>query len=115
MRKFQRMACLAATAIAPMLSGCFLISTTRHLPVPKAPAITQTLTPDQLVDRLNKRWADVETMTAKVEIQASVLKAEKGVATDYTTIGGNILFSKPEKLRVLGRAPVVGLKMFDMV
>jgi outer membrane lipoprotein-sorting protein len=109
------MACLALTAITPMLSGCFLFYTRRHLPVPKAPAITQTLTPDQLVEHMNKRWAEIKTMTAKVEIQASVLKAEKGVATDYTTIGGNILFSKPEKLRVLGRAPVVGLKLFDMV
>jgi outer membrane lipoprotein-sorting protein len=114
MRNLQRVACLAMSAITPMLSGCFLISTTRHLPVPKAPAITQTVTPDQLVERLNKRWENVNTMTAKVEIQASVLKQEKGVATDYTTIGGNILFSKPEKLRVLGRAPVVGLKLFDM-
>jgi outer membrane lipoprotein-sorting protein len=114
MRNLQRLACLAVTAIAPLLSGCFLFYTRRHLPVPKPPAITQTVTPDQLVDRLNKRWEGVNTMTAKVEIQASVLKAEKGVATDYTTIGGNILFSKPGKLRVLGRAPVVGLKLFDM-
>jgi outer membrane lipoprotein-sorting protein len=115
MRNLQRMACLAVTAITPMLSGCFLFYTTRHLPVPKAPSITQTVTPDQLVQRLNERWEAINTMTAKVEIQASVLRTEKGVATDYTTIGGNILFSKPESLRVLGRAPVVGLKMFDMV
>jgi outer membrane lipoprotein-sorting protein len=114
MKYLQRLACLTVLAITPMLSGCFLFYTTRRLPVPKAPAITQTATPDQLVERLNKRWDGLKTMTAKVEIQASVLKTEKGVATDYTTIGGNILFSKPEKLRVLGRAPVVGLKMFDM-
>ena len=115
MRYLQGIACLAVTAMTPMLSGCFLIYTTRRLPVPKAPAVVQSLTPDQLVDRMNKRWAELDTMTAKVEIQASVLKTEKGVATDYTTFGGNILFSKPEKLRVLGRVPVVGLKMFDMV
>lgn len=114
MKWLQRMACLTLVAITPMLSGCFLFYTTRHLPVPKAPSITQTATADDLVERLNKRWAALNSMTAKVEIQASVLKTEKGLATDYTTIGGNILFSKPEKLRVLGRAPVVGLKLFDM-
>ena len=114
MKYLQRLACLTLIAITPMLSGCFLFYTTRRLPVPKAPAITLSATPDELVERLNKRWSELNTMTAKVEIQASVLKTEKGVATDYTTIGGNILFSKPEKLRVLGRAPVVGLKMFDM-
>ena len=74
-------------------------STTRRLPVPKAPAVVQTVTPDQLVSDLNRRWNAMKSMTAKVEIQASVLKAEKGVATDYTTICGVILFSKPENLR----------------
>lgn len=114
MRCLQRLAGVIVLAIAPMLSGCFLFYTTRRLPVPKAPSVIQTVTPDELVQRLNDRWADLNSMTAKVEIQASVLKTEKGVANDYTTIGGNILFNKPEKLRVLGRAPVIGLTMFDM-
>jgi hypothetical protein len=114
MKNLQRLAFLGLSACSPLLSGCFLISTTRHLPVPKAPSITQTVTPDQLVSQLNERWTSLNTMTAKVEMQASVLKAEKGEATDYTTIGGNILFGKPDNLRVLGRAPVVGLTMFDM-
>lgn len=114
MRTIQRVACVAACAVTPLLSGCFLISTNRRLPVPKAPAVVQTVTPDQLVERLNHRWEALDTMTAKVEIQASVLKTQKGMATDYTTVGGNILFSKPEKLRVLGRAPVIGLPIFDM-
>jgi len=114
MRNLQRLACVTVFAIAPILSGCFLISTTRRLPVPKVPAITQTVTPDELVGDLNKRWNEMHSMTAKVEIQASVLKAEKGVATDYTTFGGVILFSKPENLRLLGRVPVVGVTAFDM-
>ena len=97
-----------------MLSGCFIFYTTRRLPVPKPPAITQNATPDELVGQLNRRWDELNSMTAKVEIQASVLKTEKGEANDYRTFGGNILFSKPDKLRVLGRVPVVGLKMFDM-
>jgi outer membrane lipoprotein-sorting protein len=114
MKYLQRLACLLVLAITPMLSGCFLFYTTRRLPVPKPPAITQNATPEELVEQLNKRWNELNSMTAKVEIQASVLKTEKGEATDYRTFGGNILFSKPDKLRVLGRAPVVGLKVFDM-
>ena len=114
MKNLRFLSFVSISALAPMLSGCFLISTTRHLPVPKAPAVTHTVTPDQLVQSLNERWDALNTMTAKVEIQASVLKTNKGEATDYTTVGGVILFSKPEKLRVLGRLPVVGLTAFDM-
>jgi outer membrane lipoprotein-sorting protein len=114
MRNLRFLACLSASALTPLLSGCFLISTTRRLPVPKAPEVIMTVTPDQLVNVLNERWDALHTLTAKVEIQASVLKTDKGEATDYTTFGGVILFSKPDKLRVLGRVPVVGLTMFDM-
>jgi|SRR5665213_1148964 len=114
MKYLQRLACLLVLAFTPMLSGCFLFYTTRRLPVPRPPAITQNATPEELVGQLNQRWAELKSMTAKVEIQASLLKTEKGEATDYRTFGGNILFSKPDKLRVLGRVPVVGLKMFDM-
>lgn len=114
MRRFRRLASFAALGLPLLLSGCWVISTNRRLPVPKAPSIVQSVTPDVLVAQMNQRWASLDTMTAKVEIQASVLKTKQGVATDYTTVGGNILFRKPDLLRVLGRAPVIGLPIFDM-
>jgi outer membrane lipoprotein-sorting protein len=110
----RRCPSFALLGLPLLLSGCWVISTSRKLPVPKAPSIVQSVTPDVLVAQLNQRWASLDTMTAKVEIQASVLKTKQGVATDYTTVGGNILFRKPEMLRVLGRAPVIGLPIFDM-
>ncbi|HUV71222.1 MAG TPA: hypothetical protein VMW15_16300 [Terracidiphilus sp.] len=113
-RRLGRVACMAALLPSLLLSGCFVISTTRRLPVPKAPAIVQSVTPEDLVARLNQRWAALDTMTAKVEILTSVLKTKEGVAQDYTRIGGIILMRKPEMLRVLGRAPVIGLPIFDM-
>jgi hypothetical protein len=89
--------------------------TTRKLPVPKAPSIVQTVMPDQLVERLNQRWDALDSLNASVEIQASVLKSKEGVAKDYTSVRGIILMLKPEMLRVYGRVPVLGTRMFDMV
>ncbi len=104
----------AALLIAPLLllSGC--LWSTRRLPIPKAPSITQTVTPDELVKRLNENWASLESLNATVELQASVLKTSKGTARDYTTFRGHILMRKPEMLRVLGQVPVLGTRMFDM-
>ena len=104
----------ATTLVCPvlLLSGC--LWTTRKLPVPKAPSMVQTVTPDELVTLLNQRWAAVESLNATVEMQASVLKSKEGVATDYTTFRGHILMRKPEMLRVLGQVPVLGTRMFDM-
>jgi outer membrane lipoprotein-sorting protein len=106
----------AAALVLPLfLAGCSFISTTRKLPVPKAPTITQTVPPEQLVAQLNKRWSDLQSLTAKVDIQASVLKTAEGVAKDYTTFRGIILIRKPQMLRVYGLVPVIGTRMFDMV
>jgi hypothetical protein len=95
-----------------LLSGCLF--TTRKLPVPRAPEVVQTVTPDQLVDRMNQRWDAMNTLNATVEIQASVLKSKEGIAKDYTTFRGHILMRKPGMLRVLGQVPVLGMTMFDM-
>ena len=102
---------LLALSILP-LAGCRF--TTRRLPVPRAPAVTQTVTPEQLVARLNTRWKALNSLVATVTIQASVMKTQQGVAKDYTTFPGIILMSKPEQLRVYGRVPVIGTRMFDM-
>jgi outer membrane lipoprotein-sorting protein len=104
----------AAILIAPllMLSGC--LWTTRRLPIPKPPSITRTVTPGELVERLNQSWAALDSLNATVELQASVLKTTEGTARDYTTFRGHILIRKPEMLRVLGQVPVLGTRMFDM-
>jgi outer membrane lipoprotein-sorting protein len=108
-------ASLAALFLPLLLSGCFMLSTTRRLPVPKAPLVMQSIAPEGLVTRLNQRWEALESLNATVDIQASVLKSKEGVARDYTTIRGIILMRKPEMLRVFGRVPVIGTRAFDMV
>ncbi len=107
---------LAAALILPLLllNGCSLIYSKRKLPIPKAPAIVQTVTPENLVALLNQRWAALDSLNATVEIQASVLKSKEGVAKDYTSFRGHILMRKPEMLRVLGQVPVLGTRLFDM-
>ena len=114
MRTICRLVSYTALAPSLLLSGCFIFFTTRKLPVPMAPAVVKTVTPEELVARLNERWGALDTMTAKVEMLTSVLKTKEGVAKDYTRVEGIIVMRKPEQLRVLGRAPVIGLELFDM-
>jgi hypothetical protein len=107
-----RPAAIAALCLPLLLTGCSLFPTTRKLPVPKAPVIIQTITAEDLVARLNKRWAAIDSLTAKVEFLASVSKSKEGVATDYPSVEGVILMRKPEMLRVVGHFTVV--RLFDM-
>ena len=65
-----------------------------------------------LVARLNQRWDALDTLTATVEMQASVYKSKEGTAKDYPTLHGFILMRKPEMLRVVGM--YLGVRAFDM-
>src|SRR5580704_5215072 len=92
-----------ALVLPLLLSGCsYFIPTKRHLPVPKAPAIVQTATPDELVKKLNDRWDAIQTLTATVEVYATETKSAEGVAIDIPSSRGYILMRKPQMLRVLG-------------
>jgi hypothetical protein len=105
----------AAFVVVPMLgmvTGCSLFPQIRKLPVPKPPAITKSATPEELVEALNKRWAGLNTLTAAVDIQASVFKSKEGSQKDYPTLHGHILMRKPAMLRVLGA--YLGVRAFDM-
>jgi len=103
----------AATLALPLLlTGCSLFPTTRKLPVPKPPLVTQTVSAESLVASLNKRWDGLTTLTATVEIQASVMKSKEGLAKDYPTLHGHILMRKPSDLRVVGQ--YLGIRFFDM-
>jgi outer membrane lipoprotein-sorting protein len=109
---------IAAKALfaAPLVFavGCSLLPSTRKLPVPKAPATVQTADPDQLVAQLNQRWNALQTLNAKVTIQASQVKPDQGIETTMPVFPAVILLRKPEMLRVYGRVPVLGTPMFDM-
>jgi outer membrane lipoprotein-sorting protein len=110
----RRLISVAALCLPLILSGCFVISTRRKLPIPKVPNTIRTATPAELVEQLNQRWEKLNSLNATVNIQASVLKSQEGVERDYTTFRGIILLRKPGMLRVYGRVPVIGTTMFDM-
>jgi outer membrane lipoprotein-sorting protein len=110
MKPACRPAWMAVLCLPLLVTGCSLFPTTRKLPVPKAPTITQTISPEELVEQLNKRWDAINTLTAKVEFLASVTK--EGTATDFPSVEGHILMRKPGSLRVYGR--LVAFSVFDM-
>lgn len=113
MRLLRRTACAGAMVLPLLLSGCsYFVPITHSLPVPKAPALVQTVAPDELVKQLNERWDSLNTLTATVEIYATELNTKKGLEKDLPSCRGYILMRKPRMLRVMGT--YFGVKIFDM-
>lgn len=103
---------IGALGLPLFLSGCGLLPTTRHLPVPKSPPSIETVPPEELVTQMDRRWDDFENLTATVEIQATVLKSQLGLAKDYPSCHGWIVMQKPDDLRIAGQ--YLGIRVFDM-
>jgi len=81
-----RLVSIPLLALPLLLAGCSLFPTTRKLPVPKAPSIVYTVTPERLVEQLNQRWDALETLTVKVTIQARTQKPREGLETTMPTV-----------------------------
>lgn len=109
--RFVASGVLAMMTLVPM-TGCLF--TTRKLPIPTAPLVTQTAAPAELVKQLNDRWNGLNSLYAKVEVRASTMKSKVGEEKDYSSFPGIIMMRKPEMLRVYGRFPVIGSPMFNM-
>ena len=113
MRMARTGVAITGAVLSLLLSGCLV--TRRKLPVPKAPPIVQTASPPELVDRLNRQWDALQSLSATVEMQATVFKAQKGESNQYPSIRGIIMLRKPDMLRVFGQVPVLHTRMLDMV
>jgi hypothetical protein len=75
----------------------------------------KTATQQELVEYINKQAANIQSMQATVDIDATSTDLKNGVATDYKEIRGFVLARKPSMLRMKGLLPLVRNTAFDMV
>lgn len=72
-------------------------------------------TKDELIQRLHNITDPLESFVMTADLSPSILDASKGTATDYATVSAYLLYRKPDDIRILGRDPVIGSTIFDMV
>jgi len=74
-----------------------------------------TATKEELNDRIAKVYGAIDSFQATVDMTPSSGSVYKGQITEIKDVKGYVLFSKPSKIRIIGLAPVVRSKAFDMV
>jgi outer membrane lipoprotein-sorting protein len=79
------------------------------------PANLKVATLPELVQTIDSDARKIHTLTATVEIATSVGGAKKGKVTEYQQVKGYILEKDPDMLRMIGKVPLVGTTLFDMV
>jgi len=95
-------------------SGCAVKQTTVIQPF-AVPAPPREATLEELIANLNSQADDVRTLQAKVDLETTTGSVYSGVINEYHDVQGYILIQKPDLIRIIGQAPVVGTNIFDMV
>ncbi len=95
------------------LTGCLV--RTRNILITTPPDVVLSESPGQLVQHMNEHYDALQTLTATVNISATVEHADTGEAKDYTSVRGFIVIRKPDMLHVRGLLPFVSTPAFDMV
>ena len=106
---------LVALAVLMLsLSGCLSRTRTVNRRLVN-PANLRIASLPELVQTIDSDARKIHSLTATVEIATSVGGAKKGKVTEYQQIKGYILEKDPDMLRMIGKVPLVGTTLFDMV
>jgi outer membrane lipoprotein-sorting protein len=105
---------IALAVLMLALSGCLSRTRTVNRRLVN-PANLKVATLAELVQNIDSDASKIHTLSATVEIATSVGGAKKGKVTEYQQIKGYILEKDPDMLRMIGRVPLVGTTLFDMV
>ena len=100
---------------AVLLSSCFVRKRVVTAPGTRSTAPLQTATKEQLIAGVHQIADPLESFSMRMDMSPSVGSLYVGEVKDYATLGGYILFRKPDGIRILGRAPMVSTTIFDMV
>jgi outer membrane lipoprotein-sorting protein len=105
---------LSALVASLAVAGCAASHTT--VVKPSGPPVQlQTATKGVLIERYNSLAASVRSVNLGVTITLTAGSAYTGVIKQYHQVNGFILAERPSDIRVIGQAPIVGTKIFDMV
>src|SRR5208282_4777454 len=104
---------LTLLAGALFLPGCHIKTTTKLPPSEIRPLLDSTR--DALMAHYDELSRSVRTVNAKVELAPHTGSRYSGVIEDYKQVNGFVLAVSPNHIRMIGQAPVVSSKVFDMV
>jgi hypothetical protein len=74
----------------------------------------QTATEQQLIAAYDQQAQGVQSINATVDMMPVAGSTYSGLIEEYHNVGGFILAAQPQKIRVIGQAPVLAKNIFDM-
>jgi hypothetical protein len=98
--------------LLPMMTGCLRHTRVSQQPEFSAPVPSPNVL--QLVETINRRYDQISSLTATLEVAVTVGGTHPGEVTDYAPCPGYLLFRKPYGLRVIILVPVLHTHAVDL-
>jgi outer membrane lipoprotein-sorting protein len=101
--------------VTPFSCACHgaRIKTTRKIPESAKPVVKDA-TREELLDKYNEIAKGMKSINATVELRPTAGSRYSGVIEEYHEVKAFLLAERPEQIRMIGQAPVVGTTVFDM-
>lgn len=104
---------LLFATVAAVCCGCGGISTPHHIPQAQRP-VAKDASREELIEKYNQFAAAIKTLNLTVELKTTAGSQYTGVIEQYHEVKAFLLAARPEKIRMIGQAPVIGKTIFDM-
>jgi outer membrane lipoprotein-sorting protein len=107
---------MVAATVAAFGLGCRGGGTisTKTTVAPSAKPVIKDATPEELLDKYNLYAQNIKTVNATVVLKPTAGSKYSGVIEEYHEVKAFLLASRPENIRMIGQAPVIGSTVFDM-
>lgn len=97
------------------LAGCFVRKRVVTPPGYRPGTPLLTASKDELIERIHRIADPLESFSMRMDMSPSVGSLYVGEVKDYATLGGYIVFRKPDTIRILAQDPMISSTIFDMV
>jgi hypothetical protein len=113
--KIRVLLCMVLATVAGFSGACGggAIKKTTRVALGAKPVV-QDATREELLDKYNRIAVGVRSVNATVELRPTAGSKYSGVIEEYHEVKAFLLAQRPEEIRVIGQAPLIGTTVFDM-
>src|SRR5215472_10377735 len=105
--------CLIAATVAAISCGCGAVHTPKAVKAQDR-LVARDSTKEELLGKYNAYAEGVKSLNATMELKATTGSKYSSVIDEYHEVKAFVLATRPERIRMIGQAPVIGKTVFDM-
>jgi outer membrane lipoprotein-sorting protein len=112
MRRVRR--CLIAATVVAICCGCGGAIKKQQVVKTNERPVAKDATQEELLAKYNAYAESLKSLNATVELKPTAGSKYSGVIDEYHEVKAFVLAARPERIRMIGQAPVIGKTVFDM-